>query len=87
MGAPGTIPISIRRRAIALDPSTLTTRAAKPAGSVSSDPDSLASGFDCLSFLLNLFPPLADEIENGFQFRLKRNSNRRATPSGKRASF
>jgi hypothetical protein len=34
-----------------------------------------------------LFPPLADEIENGFQFRLKHNSNRRATPSGKRASF
>ena len=43
------------RRAIALLPSTLTTRARVPKGKVSSEPDSLAFKRG-LSFLRNLFP-------------------------------
>ena len=53
MWAPGTMPISMRRRAIAHDPCTLTTRAATPEGSVSSDPGSPSTRLDFCSFFLN----------------------------------
>jgi hypothetical protein len=68
MGAPGTIPISIRRRVIALDPCTLTTRAARPEGSVSSDPDWGWLRLDFLSFFLNSFLSLQAKLKMAFNF-------------------
>jgi hypothetical protein len=79
MGAPGTMPISMRRRAIAHDPCTLTTRAATPEASVSSDPDSASIRLDFFSFFLNLSRLCQGKIENSFQFHLGLKSNRRAT--------
>jgi hypothetical protein len=77
MGAPGTIPISINRRAIALDPCTLITRAATPEGSVSSDPDSwvvsadsIGAGLDFFLFFLNVLLPRQAKLKIAFNFIL-----------------